>query len=106
MFKFLHAADLHLDSRLSRLEHYEGAPVDRIRNAGRQALENLVKLAVAENVAFVLVAGDLYDADLDDYTPLVGDEAFHPTKAAFGKPLLDRIIPLLTHLQGSQEEAP
>jgi len=27
-FKFLHAADIHLDSPLSGLEQYEGAPVD------------------------------------------------------------------------------
>jgi DNA repair exonuclease SbcCD nuclease subunit len=71
MFKFVHTADLHLDSRLRRLEHYEGAPADRIRNATRQALENLVRLAVAEKVAFVLIAGDLYDDDLDDYTALL-----------------------------------
>jgi len=71
MFKFIHAADIHLDSPLRRLERYEGAPVARIRDASRRALVNLVELALAEEVDFVLIAGDLYDGDLDDYSSLL-----------------------------------
>jgi DNA repair exonuclease SbcCD nuclease subunit len=67
MFKFLHAADIHLDSPLRGLEQYDGAPVEQIRGATRQALANLVELAIAERVAFVLFAGDLYDGDWKDY---------------------------------------
>ena len=67
MVKFLHAADLHLDSRLDGLQRYEGAPVERIRSACRRALENLVELAIGEEVAFVLLAGDIYDGDWSDY---------------------------------------
>jgi DNA repair exonuclease SbcCD nuclease subunit len=65
--KFLHAADIHLDSPLRGLERYPDAPVDEARNATRQAFENLVELAIAEEVAFVLLAGDLYDGDWRDY---------------------------------------
>ncbi len=64
-FSFLHAADLHLDSPLRGLE--ADAPAERIRGATRQALVNLVDLALAERVAFVLLAGDLYDGDWQDY---------------------------------------
>lgn len=67
MFTFLHAADIHLDSPLLRLEQYEGAPVEELRQATRRAFENLVELAIAEGVAFVLIAGDLYDGDWKDY---------------------------------------
>ncbi len=67
MFRFLHAADLHLDSPLRGLEAYEGAPVDQIRGATRRALENLVDLAVQERVEFVLLAGDIYDGDWPDH---------------------------------------
>ena len=67
MFKFLHSADLHLDSPLKGLEQYEAAPVARMRQATRRALENLVRLAVEERVAFVLLSGDLYDGDWRDY---------------------------------------
>ncbi|MGE3821406.1 MAG: exonuclease SbcCD subunit D [Isosphaeraceae bacterium] len=67
MFKFLHAADIHLDSPMLGLDRYEGAPASECREAGRRALENLVGLAIDERVAFVLIVGDLYDGDWPDY---------------------------------------
>jgi len=67
MFKFIHAADIHLDSPLWGLERYEGAPVEDIRGSTRRALENLVRLAIEEHVDFVLLVGDLYDGDWKDY---------------------------------------
>ena len=65
--KFIHAADIHLDSPLVGLQFYAGAPVEEIRGATRRAFENLVDLAAAERVDFVLLAGDLYDGDWKDY---------------------------------------
>lgn len=67
MFRFIHAADIHLDSPLKGLERYEGAPVDAIRGATRRALENLVKLAIDERVDFLIIAGDLYDGAWTDH---------------------------------------
>ncbi len=67
MFKFIHAADIHLDSPLRGIARYEGAPVDEVRGASRRALENLVRLAIDQQVDFVLVAGDLYDGDWPDH---------------------------------------
>lgn len=67
LIKFLHAADLHLDSPLRMLERYEGAPVDELRLTTRRALTNLVDLAISERVHFVVIAGDLYDGDWKDY---------------------------------------
>ncbi|WP_446011962.1 metallophosphoesterase family protein [Candidatus Electrothrix sp.] len=68
MFKFIHAADLHLDSPLRGLSRYESAPAESIRDACRRAFENLVDLAIEEKVDFVLLAGDLYDGDWKDYS--------------------------------------
>ena len=68
MFKFIHAADLHLDSPLRGLSRYESAPVEAIRDACRKAFINLVDLAIQEKVDFVLLAGDLYDGDWEDYS--------------------------------------
>lgn len=65
--KFIHAADIHLDSPLVGLERYDGAPIDEVRGATRRALQNLVELALSESVDFVLIAGDLYDGDWKDY---------------------------------------
>lgn len=67
MTAFLHAADIHLDSPLTGLEAYDGAPVEEIRAATRRALENLVALALAESVDALLLAGDIYDGDWRDY---------------------------------------
>ena len=67
MFRFLHAADIHLDSPLVGLDRYESAPVESMRSATRHAFENLVRVAIDEEVAFVLLAGDLYDGDWKDY---------------------------------------
>ena len=63
MFKFIHAADVHLDSPLKGLARYEGAPAQRIRSATRRALERLVQVAIDEAVAFVVFAGDIFDGD-------------------------------------------
>ncbi len=65
--RFLHAADIHLDSSLHGLERYEGAPVEEIRSATRRAFDNLIELAIGEEVDFVLLVGDLYDGDWKDY---------------------------------------
>lgn len=65
--KFIHAADLHLDSPLIGLDRYEGAPVDRIRGATRLALQRMIDIAIDEMVDFVLIAGDVYDGNWKDF---------------------------------------
>jgi DNA repair exonuclease SbcCD nuclease subunit len=65
--KFIHAADLHLDSPLRGLSRYDGAPEREMRGATRVALERLVELALEEAVELILVAGDVYDGDWRDY---------------------------------------
>lgn len=67
MFKFIHAADIHLDSPLRGLSTYEGAPVEVLRGAARAAFRNLIDLAIREEVAFMVIAGDLYDGNWKDY---------------------------------------
>jgi DNA repair protein SbcD/Mre11 len=65
-FRFLHAADIHLDSPLHGLSRYEGLPVEDIRSATRAAFDNLVQFAINEAVDFVVLAGDLFDGDWRD----------------------------------------
>src|SRR6185503_917708 len=67
VMKFVHAADLHLDSPLRGLARYEGAPVDEVRGATRRAFQNLIELCLDEGAAFLLIAGDIYDGDWKDY---------------------------------------
>ena len=66
-FRFLHAADIHLDSPLRGLEGHESRITARIRSAPRAALENLIARAVSERVDFLVIAGDLYDGSWKDY---------------------------------------
>ncbi|MDC6132523.1 metallophosphoesterase, partial [Burkholderia gladioli] len=65
--KFIHAADIHLDSPLHGLSAYPDAPAAQLRNASREALRALVERAIEEAVAFVVIAGDLYDGDWKDH---------------------------------------
>lgn len=48
------------------LEKYEGAPVEAIRSAAREALKKLVDTALRERVNFILLSGDIYDGDWRD----------------------------------------
>ena len=65
--KFIHTADIHLDSPLSGLAAYKDAPVDLLRNVTRDAFSRLVDLAIEEAVDFMVIAGDLYDGTWKDY---------------------------------------
>lgn len=67
MFKFIHAADIHLDSPLRGLDRYEGVPADEIRQAARKAFQRLIDLAIQERVGFVVLAGDIYDGESRDF---------------------------------------
>jgi exonuclease SbcD len=66
-FRFIHTADIHLDSPLKGLSGYAALAAERIRTATRQAFENLIEEAVTRAVDFVVIAGDLYDGDWRDY---------------------------------------
>jgi predicted MPP superfamily phosphohydrolase len=66
-YTLLHCADLHLDSPLRGLEADHDAPAAAIRGATRQALTNLVDFAINRGVAAVLIAGDLYDGEWQDW---------------------------------------
>ncbi|SMC06973.1 DNA repair exonuclease SbcCD nuclease subunit [Sulfobacillus thermosulfidooxidans DSM 9293] len=68
MFKFIHCADLHLDSPMRGLSARDDAPVEMIRSATREAFKKLVNLASAEKVRFIIIAGDLFDGDWPDYS--------------------------------------
>ncbi|BBK33165.1 DNA repair exonuclease SbcCD nuclease subunit [Stella humosa] len=65
-FRFLHAADIHLDSPLHGLSRYDGLPVEDIRSATRAAFDNLIQYAIDERVNFVVIAGDLFDGEWRD----------------------------------------
>ena len=65
--RFIHTADLHLDSPLRGLSSYADAPAERLRTATRDAFHNLVTQAIGEQVDFMVIAGDVYDGDWKDF---------------------------------------
>ena len=65
-FKFVHAADLHLGSPFHGLALRDAAVARRFAEASRLAFTALITRAIAENVAFMVIAGDVYDGDWRD----------------------------------------
>ncbi len=60
-FRFLHAADLHLDSRFAGLAQLPQAIRSYLRESTFAALGRLVSVAVQEKTDFVVISGDVYD---------------------------------------------
>lgn len=58
-FRFLHLADLHLDSAYGGRAETRA----RLRSATFEALENAARFAIADGLDAVLIAGDAYDDD-------------------------------------------
>jgi len=65
--KFIHCADVHLDTPLQGLAQFPGAPVNEIRSATRRAFEKVIEAALAEQIDFLVIAGDLYDVGLKSF---------------------------------------
>jgi len=65
--RFIHAADIHLDSPLTGLSAYADAPMEMLRTATRDAFTNLITDAIEQQVDFMVIAGDLYDGTWKDY---------------------------------------
>jgi DNA repair protein SbcD/Mre11 len=65
-FRFLHSADLHLGSPLQGLAQKDEGLARRLASAGRAAFEGLVAKALEENVAFAVIAGDVFDGAWKD----------------------------------------
>lgn len=66
--RFLHAADLHLDSPLRSQALRDPERARRLHGASRLALARLVDTAIEEEVAALLLAGDIFDNGVGDVT--------------------------------------
>ncbi|WP_054754955.1 metallophosphoesterase [Piscibacillus salipiscarius] len=61
--RFLHSADLHLDSPFKGLSHLPEPIYKDVLNSTIVAFKRLIDLAIKENVDFVLIVGDLFDQE-------------------------------------------
>jgi len=64
MFRFVHTADIHLDSPLRSLALKEQEASELVANATRQSFVNTVDLCIEEAVDALIISGDLYDGEL------------------------------------------
>lgn len=64
MFRFIHTADIHLDSPLRSLALKEPEAAELVANATRQTFSKTIDLCLEEQVDAFLIAGDLYDGEL------------------------------------------
>ncbi len=62
-FRFVHTADIHLDSPLRSLAMRNSDLAGLIGDASRQAFISIVDLCLSEGVDALIIAGDLYDGD-------------------------------------------
>lgn len=62
-YRFVHAADIHLDSPLKSLALRDPALAELIGNATRRAFVRIVDLCLDEGVDALMLGGDLYDGD-------------------------------------------
>lgn len=61
--KFLHIADLHLDSPFIGLSTLPQPLFSAVQESTFQSLERIITIAIKEAVEFVLIAGDIYDSE-------------------------------------------
>jgi DNA repair protein SbcD/Mre11 len=61
-FRFVHAADLHLDTPFAAIGRAAPEIAGRLRDASLEAFDALVQMAIERESAFVVFAGDLYDS--------------------------------------------
>jgi exonuclease SbcD len=62
-FRFVHTADIHLDSPLRSLAMRNRDLAELVGDASRQAFVSIIDLCLAERVDALVIAGDLYDVD-------------------------------------------
>ena len=62
-YRFVHSADIHLDSPLRSLALRDPALAEFVGNASRQVFSRIVDLCLDEQVNALLLAGDLYDGE-------------------------------------------
>ena len=60
-FRFVHAADLHIDSPFAGIGETDKHVAERLRESTFQAFQNLVELCIKNDAKFLVIAGDVYD---------------------------------------------
>lgn len=63
MVKFLHCADLHLDSPFASKQFLSPNILKDVENSAYESFKTIVDLALREEVDFIVISGDLFDSE-------------------------------------------
>ncbi|MBW0766253.1 metallophosphoesterase family protein [Mammaliicoccus lentus] len=63
MIKFIHCADLHLDSPFKSRHYLSPSILNDVKQSGYNSFTNIIDDAIKEQVDFVIISGDLFDQD-------------------------------------------
>ncbi|TCS84190.1 metallophosphoesterase family protein [Tepidibacillus fermentans] len=63
-FRFIHTADLHLDSPFKGLRHLPKQIVSEIYESTFRSFDRIVEYCIEKEVDFLLIAGDVYDLEV------------------------------------------
>ncbi|MFY0779855.1 DNA repair exonuclease [Peribacillus simplex] len=61
--RFIHAADLHLDSPFSGLKDLPSTILKELRESPFKAFQNIINEAISHQVDFIVLSGDLFDGE-------------------------------------------
>jgi len=61
-FRFVHCADLHIDTPFAGLQTADAFVADALRRASSEAVNVVVDLCISEHADFLLIAGDVFDS--------------------------------------------
>ncbi|MYL51149.1 DNA repair exonuclease [Halobacillus litoralis] len=62
--RFIHSADLHIDSLFKTKGHFPEQLLDRLRKSTFEAFDRLIETCINNKVDFLLITGDLYNEEI------------------------------------------
>ncbi|WP_394219912.1 metallophosphoesterase [Halobacillus trueperi] len=62
--RFIHSADLHIDSLFKTKGHFPEQLLDRLRKSTFEAFDRLIEACINNKVDFLLITGDLYNEEI------------------------------------------
>jgi len=70
--KFIHAADLHLDTPFKGLATWNADLAKRLRNATFESYRRIIDLCLKHRVDFLLISGDIFDSEIQSLAAQLG----------------------------------
>ena len=66
--RFIHTADLHLDTPFKGLSSLNSELANRLKRASLKSYDRIIQLCIENQVDFLIIAGDIFDSDQHSLT--------------------------------------